>query len=185
MTRRGPLTSSQWRDWLTVDRTTAATTAEHAALHAKLSAAPTAMHDSSVDDLSDHAPAHQARKIGLDDTPAVQWRHNRRPIPCNCDCHDGPPQVGPAHAYDAAVQRIPIVGPWRTRCCPDADETSVPQVTFPAGDALLSSVVTTARHDRSSMGETDICSLHDADSWAASPRQPRRPRCHSHRGSHR
>ena len=149
----GALASGQGRDGLAVDRAAAAATAEHAALDAELSAAPAPMHDPSIDDLPDHAPAHQAREIGLDDSPATRRRHDRRLLPRNYDCHDGPPKVSPAHTSVAAVQHVSIVCTAPPGFCLDEDGPSVPQVTLHDRGALLSSGVAPLRGSRSRIGE--------------------------------
>jgi len=55
----------QWRDRLSVERATTLTAAEHAVNELDLSAAACPMHDAILDDVTDEASAHQARKVGL------------------------------------------------------------------------------------------------------------------------
>ena len=55
----------QRRDWLSVECATTLTAAEHAANDLDLPAAACPMHDAILDDVTDEASAHQARKIGL------------------------------------------------------------------------------------------------------------------------
>jgi len=72
--RRGAAwsTRGQRGDWLAVDRAATPAAAQHAALNPQWSATIVAVHHSTIHNLADQTPAHQARQIGLNDAPIAK-----------------------------------------------------------------------------------------------------------------